>query len=350
MRKFLWLLLFPVAAIGQVSNPSIILVSGAPSGACSNGLPDEQTLIGGTLYSCQSGTWGQVGGGGGSGTVTTVSVTTANGVSGTVTNPTTTPAITLTLGAITPTSTNGVSAATMAFMDATSSVQTQLNGKQATLTNPVTGPGSGATVGHLAVMGNTSGTSITDGGAVPATGAVTNITGSVTATGCTVSGGVCTVSGSTTSVVTFSVIPGTFNHLKLVFMGVGDSTWQSVPLTVNGDTGSHYADEGYFVTGTGAITGLSAVSQTSCKGLYLAASGAVTGSAEFDFPFYAQTSFGKTIVQEMMSYPSVSSATNNGALHSTCLWNQTSAITSITSTVGSGHFAAGSMFTLYGIN
>ncbi len=41
-------------------------------------------------------------------------------------------------------------------------------GAQPLLTNPVTGPGSGATVGHLAVMGNTSGTSITDGGAVPA--------------------------------------------------------------------------------------------------------------------------------------------------------------------------------------
>jgi hypothetical protein len=38
------------------------------------------------------------------GTVTSVSVTTANGVSGTVANPTTTPAIALTLGAITPTS------------------------------------------------------------------------------------------------------------------------------------------------------------------------------------------------------------------------------------------------------
>jgi hypothetical protein len=180
--------------------------------------------------------------------------------------------------------------------------------------------------------------------------AMTNITGSVTATGCTVSNGVCTVSGSTTSVVTFSVIPGTFNHLKMIFNGIGDSTWQSVPLTINADTSAHYADEGYFVTGTGTITGLSAVSATACKGLYLAASGAVAGSAEFLFPFYAQTSFGKTVVQEMMSYPSVSSATNNGALHSTCLWNQTSAITSFTSTVGSGHFAAGSSFTLYGIN
>lgn len=40
------------------------------------------------------------------GTVTSVSVVTANGVSGTVADPTTTPAITLTLGAITPTSVN----------------------------------------------------------------------------------------------------------------------------------------------------------------------------------------------------------------------------------------------------
>lgn len=42
--------------------------------------------------------------GGGTGSVTSVSVTTANGVSGSVTNATTTPAITLSLGAITPTS------------------------------------------------------------------------------------------------------------------------------------------------------------------------------------------------------------------------------------------------------
>jgi hypothetical protein len=40
----------------------------------------------------------------GNGTVTTLSVATANGISGTVANPTTTPAITLTLGAITPAS------------------------------------------------------------------------------------------------------------------------------------------------------------------------------------------------------------------------------------------------------
>lgn len=51
-------------------------------------------------------------GSGGTGTVTSVSVTTANGVSGTVATATTTPAITITLGAITPTSVNGLTITT----------------------------------------------------------------------------------------------------------------------------------------------------------------------------------------------------------------------------------------------
>lgn len=52
--------------------------------------------------------WVEFGSGVGSGTVTSVSVSTANGVSGSVSNNTTTPAITLTLGAITPSSVNGL--------------------------------------------------------------------------------------------------------------------------------------------------------------------------------------------------------------------------------------------------
>lgn len=57
-----------------------------------------------------SGVWveQQTSGSGGSGTVTSVSVTTANGVSGSVATATTTPAITLTLGAITPSTVNGL--------------------------------------------------------------------------------------------------------------------------------------------------------------------------------------------------------------------------------------------------
>ena len=54
-----------------------------------------------TNYLRADGTWTALAG---TGTVTTVSVTTANGVSGTVSNPTTTPGISISLGAITPSS------------------------------------------------------------------------------------------------------------------------------------------------------------------------------------------------------------------------------------------------------
>jgi len=50
----------------------------------------------------------------GTGTVTSVSVTTANGVSGSVATATTTPAITLTLGAITPSTVNGLTLTALA--------------------------------------------------------------------------------------------------------------------------------------------------------------------------------------------------------------------------------------------
>lgn len=72
------------AADGQLLYRNSGLLAGATVGSGLN-------LSGGTLTSTGLG-----------GTVTSVSVVTANGVSGTVANPTTTPAITLTLGAITP--------------------------------------------------------------------------------------------------------------------------------------------------------------------------------------------------------------------------------------------------------
>jgi len=111
------------------------------------------------------------GGGGGSGTVTTVSVTAANGVSGSVATATTTPAITLSLGAITPTSVNSVvfsgsSSPTLAVTGTTTisgthagtssgtntGDQTNITGNAATvttnanLTGPVTSVGNATTI------------------------------------------------------------------------------------------------------------------------------------------------------------------------------------------------------------
>lgn len=91
----------------------------------------------------------------GGGSVTNVSVVTANGISGTVANPTTTPAITLVLGAITPSSVNsivfsGSSTPTLAVTGTSSISGTNTGNQTITLTGDITGSGTGsfaATIG-----------------------------------------------------------------------------------------------------------------------------------------------------------------------------------------------------------
>ena len=76
---------------------------------------------------------------GGTGTVTDVSVVTANGISGSVATSTTTPAITLTLGAITPTTVNGLTIST------TTGTLTLTNAKTLSVTNSLTFSGTDGT-------------------------------------------------------------------------------------------------------------------------------------------------------------------------------------------------------------
>lgn len=121
-------------------------------------------------------------GGAGSGTVTTVSVATANGFSGTVANATTTPAITIIAGAIVPTSVNGLTLAAQAVgftiaggtisktltvpLDASVSGtntgdQTNISGNAATvttnanLTGPITSVGNATSVASQTGTGST---------------------------------------------------------------------------------------------------------------------------------------------------------------------------------------------------
>lgn len=100
-----------------------------------------------------------VSGGGGSGTVTSVSVVTANGVSGSVANATSTPAVTLTLGAITPTTVNGNTITTgtgtltlAAGKTLTASNTIALAGTDSTT---MTFPPASASIGYLGLPQNT---------------------------------------------------------------------------------------------------------------------------------------------------------------------------------------------------
>lgn len=58
-----------------VGNYNVQYVVVAPSGTCNQQSPLQLVISTGVLYSCQAGVWGTVGGGGGSGTVTSVTFT-----------------------------------------------------------------------------------------------------------------------------------------------------------------------------------------------------------------------------------------------------------------------------------
>jgi len=95
-----------------------------------------------------------------SGTVTTASVTTANGVSGTVANPTSTPAITIVLGAITPASVAATGTVTGSNLSGThtgTSSGTNTGDQTITLTGDVGGSGTGSFAATIAANAVTYG-------------------------------------------------------------------------------------------------------------------------------------------------------------------------------------------------
>lgn len=210
-----------------------------------------------------------------SGTVTSVSVITANGVSGVVATATTTPAITLTLGAITPTSVNAVvisgsSTPTLA-VTGTSSISGSNTGDQTiTLTGDVTGTGTGSfatTVAKLAgvAIGTPTGTTnvvfsnsptlVTPALGTPTALVGTNITG--TATGF-ISGSSNALQSATTTVNTSSATAPTSGQVLTATSGTA-ATWQtpsstSIPKSLTSSDFSAIARFATSLVGTGTVT------------------------------------------------------------------------------------------------
>lgn len=186
------------------------------------------------------------------GTVTTVSVVTANGVSGVVANPTTTPAITLTLGDITPTSVAAIGTVTGSNL---SGINT--GDQTITLTGDVTGSGTGTFPATLATVNLTTGT-FGSGILVPqitvdGKGRITNVV-NVPIAGSGV-GTVTSVSANgTQGVTTFVTDASTTPNITV---GLGDITPTSVAATgtVIGSnlSGTNTGDQ--TITLTGDVTG-----------------------------------------------------------------------------------------------
>ena len=146
-----------------------------------------------------------------------------------------------------------------------------------------------------------------------------------------------TTLGSTASSYTFSSIPSTYTDLRLV-------TWTSITpgpdntvLRFNGDTGSNYSST--YLGGSGSAASSGRFSNTNS--IYLGYIG--TGVQKFDIMNYSNTTTNKTVLCRSDDASSWIEA-------SVGLWRSTAAINSITiRTFGSTNFAAGTTFTLEGI-
>ena len=203
-----------------------------------------------------------------SGTVTSVSVTTANGISGSVATATSTPAITLTLGAITPTSVAATGTVTGSNLSGTNS-----GDQTVTLTGDVSGTGTGS---FATAIGANKVTNAMLSQVATATfhGRITAATGNVETLTATQATSLLDAVTSTTKGLAPASGGGTANFLR------ADGSWAAPPVgsgtvtsasvtTANGISGTVAT-----ATTTPAITlTLGAITPTS-----VAATGAITSS------------------------------------------------------------------------
>ena len=269
---------------------------------------------------------------GGSGTVTSVSVTAQNGVSAIVSNPTTTPALAFTLGAITPSS-----IASTGTITGTNLTGTNTGDQTITLTGDVTGSGTGsfaATIANNAVTtvkinnSNVTYAKIQNVTANQLLGNPTGITGAPVEIplgfGLSFSGGALTATGGTGTVTSVSVTTAN---------GVSGSvatatTTPAISLTLGAITPSS-------VAASGAVSG-SNLSGTNTGDQTITLTGDVTGSGTSGFP--------TLISNNVVNYGKIQQA---GA--STLLGNPTGSLANVSQiTLGAGLSFAGSTLTATG--
>ena len=156
-----------------------------------------------------------------------------------------------------------------------------------------------------------------------------------------------TTLSTTTTNITFSSIPGTYQHLQIRMLSRASnaSIDRAISLRLNGDTATNYAY--HYLDGDGATasaTGLaSATSMVSIKTAGASAGANTFGVCIIDIHDYASTTKTKTVRL-------LNGFDNNGAgniLIASGLWNSTSAVNSFT--IVNTSFLSGTTVALYGV-
>lgn len=160
---------------------------------------------------------------------------------------------------------------------------------------------------------------------------------------------IASASPSSTGTVTFSSIPGTYEHLQLRMYARNTDTAGSRSFLVepNSDTGANYAYHVFTGNGSAPSISSSANDTFAVLGTMPANSAAanVFGVAVIDLLDYASTNKNKT-------FRSLSGFDNNGsgnAEFGSFLWKNTAAVTSLRIYFASGNFTSGSVIALYGL-
>lgn len=160
--------------------------------------------------------------------------------------------------------------------------------------------------------------------------------------------------GADTGTVSFTSIPGTYKHLRLIGYGrlTEATTSNYVYVQFNGDTGSNYDEQRIAGNGSGAVVG-EAFAQTKSRVTEWpgasSSSASQAGLFELNLPYYANTSFFKNWTAEGGAVWGTSTGTMVVRAHFGN-YRSTSAIAQIDFLPATGDFKAGSRFTLYGFN
>ena len=133
--------------------------------------------------------------------------------------------------------------------------------------------------------------------------------------------------------------------LEITVWGQASALADTLNVTFNGDTtSSHYGLAGYFQQNTSAPAANAAFSAGHCSMGHLTAK---TSESIMTIPFYADTSFQKSASYKNADFASASTGTNDYDIAGGCIWDNATtpaAITSVTVTISSGNYVAGTKF------
>lgn len=151
-----------------------------------------------------------------------------------------------------------------------------------------------------------------------------------------------TTLGSTQANISFSSL-GSYTDLILVCNPINTSAGSDIGMQFNGDTGTNYS--GTWINGNGTTASSSRITSYNYIPVLQPISGQSTvysGQGIIHIMNYGNSTTYKTVLSRYDD-----AAKSTGA--EVGLWRNTAAITSVLMKPGTGSFAAGSTFTIYGI-